>query len=242
MLTGKSINFLRRLCNEEEWATSTPLETPRLSDHVALKKWVESASYATNARLVKVLLDKYQFKKHANSIRKYLLLGQGDFHHVLMELLSEELNENATKIYKHNLVSILESAIRASNAQYDENDCLGRLDVKLLEASSGDFGWDVFTLDYRVDSPISTIFDARVMEDYLRLFKFLWRIKRVDFKLKMYEQSKTALQLLSLPDIRVHLHKCHLLRHEILHFVTNLINYLMVEVVDAAWNEFLEAL
>lgn len=81
-----------------------------------------------------------------------------------MEQLQLELNENATKIYKHNLVSVLELAIRISNAQYDDGEILGRLDVRLLEASSGDTGWDVFTLDYRVEPPLNTIFTGNVME------------------------------------------------------------------------------
>lgn len=45
----------------------------------------------------------------------------------------------------------------ASNAQYEEPDILERLDVRLLEISPGDLGWDVFSLDYHVDGPIGTV-------------------------------------------------------------------------------------
>lgn len=63
----------------------------------------------------------------------------------------------ATQLYPHNLSSILESAIRATNAQFEDADILNRLDVRLLEQSPGDTGWDVFSLDYHVDGPIGTV-------------------------------------------------------------------------------------
>lgn len=57
----------------------------------------------------------------------------------------------------HDLSGVLESAIRATNAQFEDEDILNRLDVRLLEVSPGDTGWDVFSLDYHVDGPIGTV-------------------------------------------------------------------------------------
>jgi gamma-tubulin complex component 3 len=62
----------------------------------------------------------------------------------LMDLLAEELQAPANKIYKHNLRAFLDTAIRSSNAQYHKPEFIKRLDVKLLEAQSGDRGWEVF--------------------------------------------------------------------------------------------------
>lgn len=47
----------------------------------------------------------------------------------------EDLAKPATNLYLHNLNGILETAIRATNAQYDDADILKRLDVRLLEVS-----------------------------------------------------------------------------------------------------------
>jgi gamma-tubulin complex component 3 len=60
-------------------------------------------------------------------------------------------------VFPHNLSGVLESAIRATNAQFEDEDILKRLDVRFLELSPGDIGWDVFTLDYHVDGPIGTV-------------------------------------------------------------------------------------
>jgi gamma-tubulin complex component 3 len=62
------------------------------------------------------LFQKFQLEGHCNSIRKYLLMAQGDFMQYLMDLLAEELGEPASKIYKHTLMGFLNTAISSSNA------------------------------------------------------------------------------------------------------------------------------
>ena len=47
--------------------------------------------------------------------------------------------------------------MRATNAQFEVTDILHRLDVRMLDLSPGDQGWDVFSLHYHVDGPISTV-------------------------------------------------------------------------------------
>ena len=75
----------------------------------------------------------------------------------MLWLCSPDLSKPATSLYLHNLTGVLESAIRATNAQFEDQDILNRLDVKLLEVSQGDKGWDVFSLHYHVDGPIETV-------------------------------------------------------------------------------------
>ena len=48
-------------------------------------------------------------------------------------LLRIELIKPATELFRHNLTGTLEASVRATNAQYDENDILQRLDVRILE-------------------------------------------------------------------------------------------------------------
>ena len=72
-------------------------------------------------------------------------------------IFREHLAKRAETLYVHNLSGILETAVRATNAQFDDPDILKRLDVRLLEVSPDDIGWDVFSLDYRVDGPIKTV-------------------------------------------------------------------------------------
>lgn len=50
-------------------------------------------------------------------------------------------------------------------------------------SSSGERGWDIFSLDYHVEAPISTVLTSSVMKQYLKIFNFLWRVKRVEHTL-----------------------------------------------------------
>ena len=59
-------------------------------------------------------------------------------------------------------------------------DILRRLDARMLPYSHGELGWDVFTLEYKVDAPLDTIIDPDAMTLYLRAFNHLWRLKRVE--------------------------------------------------------------
>ena len=93
------------------------------------------------------------------------------------------LAKPANTLYRHNLTATLETAIRSSGAQYDPLDVLRRLDARMLEYSHGEIGWDVFTLEYKVDSPIDTVLDPESMEKYLKLFRYLWQQKRVELAL-----------------------------------------------------------
>ena len=70
---------------------------------------------------------------------------------------SPELIKPATSLYLHNLTGTLETAVRATNAQFETTDILNRLDVRMLDLSPGDHGWDVFSLHYHVTGPISTV-------------------------------------------------------------------------------------
>jgi hypothetical protein len=69
-----------------------------------------------------------------------MLLGQGDFIQHLLELIGTDLNKPTHSIARPTLLGILESAIRSSNAQYDDPDVLARLDIRLsseVELSDG---------------------------------------------------------------------------------------------------------
>ncbi len=70
---------------------------------------------------------------------------------------SPELIKPASSLYLHNLTGTLETAVRATNAQFEAADILNRLDVRMLDLSPGDQGWDVFSLHYHVTGPISTV-------------------------------------------------------------------------------------
>jgi gamma-tubulin complex component 3 len=46
---------------------------------------------------------------------------------------------------------------------------------------SGEEGWEVFSLDYIVEAPISAVIHSAGGIKYSRMFHLLWRIKRVEW-------------------------------------------------------------
>jgi gamma-tubulin complex component 3 len=194
---------------------------------------IENISKNTNQYLIDTLMGKYQLLDHCRALKRYLLLGQGDFIQYLMDLLGPELSKRATQIYRHNLTNVLETALNSSNAKFENQEILSRLDVKILQASPGDDGWDVFSLHYKLPSPINTIINDTCMREYLRIFHFLWRLKRVEYSLSTCwcrDMNLTHIVRNRVPAIGSTFHKCHLLRTEMIHFTTNLHNYVMFEV------------
>jgi len=244
-LSGKTVNFLKKCCNVKEWTLNIELfDSKDLSNLTKFHDWVILCSNVINQKLLEVLFLNFQLEKHLDYMKKFLLMGQGDLIQNLMDNLTSELNKPASQIYRHQLMGALDTAIRASNAQYHPTEFVNRLEIKLLEPSSGDTGWDIFTLDYRVESPLSTIFHQNIMRKYLRIFNFLWRVKRVEFCLNTVwiNQMKASQFLGKIPTVRREFHRCHLLRNEMIHFIDNLFNYLMVEVIEATWDQFKEKL
>jgi gamma-tubulin complex component 3 len=252
MTVGKSINFLRQRCedqtelfngDEKMWFMNE--KDNCTFDNMtgdALTSVIDITYKRTNSHLLHILNNNYHLDDHLKAFRKYLLLGQGDFVKHLMDIIQSELTKPATHCYVHNLTALLETAIQSSNAKYDEQDVLSRLDVQLLDASPGDTGWDVFSLLYRVDGPISTVFTTDTMLHYLQIFNFLWRAKRIEFVLaRMWKSQISYLrQLRDIPEVQYCLHQYQLITGSLVHFISQLQYYIMFECLECSWAELLK--
>ncbi|XP_047327004.1 gamma-tubulin complex component 3 [Impatiens glandulifera] len=255
--TGKSINFLRVCCEDRGWAdaateaaaaagTTTTRGGLGYGETDALESLVAEAAKRIDKHLMEVIYKRYKFKDHCLAIKRYLLLGQGDFVQYLMDIVGPELSEPANTISSFKLAGLLETAIRSSNAQYDDSDILDRLKVKMMPHNSGDRGWDVFSLEYDTRIPLNTVFTESVMERYLRIFNFLWKLRRVEHALigtwKMMKPNSTSAHFKLQQSVRAQLlltsRKCQVLWDEMNHFVTNLQYYIMFEVLEVSWSQF----
>ncbi|KAL6141532.1 hypothetical protein ACLB2K_059820 [Fragaria x ananassa] len=258
--TGKSINFLRVCCEDLGWAdaateaaaaagTTTRRWGLGYGETDALESLVDGAAKRVDKHLLDVIYNQYKFKEHCLAIKRYLLLGQGDFVQYLMDIVGPELSEPANTISSFQLAGLLETAIRSSNVQYDDRDILDRLKVKMMPHETGDRGWDVFSLEYDARVPLDTVFTESVMTKYLRIFNFLWKLRRVEHALIgawktmkpncitsrsfMKLQKSVKLQLLST------LRRCQVLWDEMNHFISNFQYYIMFEVLEVSWCNFL---
>lgn len=132
------------------------------------------------------MLDKYHLLNHCAALKRYLLLAQGDFIECFLEFADGALRKDAKKeVFRHNIRALVDQAVRHSNAQYHDPEFLDRLDVSLSYANAGEIGWDVFSLDYAVTSPLHVVFSReKAMAVYRKVSTFLWKLRRANYSLK----------------------------------------------------------
>lgn len=248
-LIGKSLNFIRYGCGDSAWVEAYCKEASRelhYGDTATLESSIDKAYKTTMARLIDLMDNKFHLFEHLRALKKYLLLGQGDFIALLMESLSANLERPAGSQYRHTLTAQLEHAIRGSNAQYDSQEVLRRLDARLLELSHGEIGWDVFTLEYKVDAPVDVVITAWASKQYLVVFNFLWRIKRVEFALgSTWRRCMTGARgVLAAVDDKLgrDWKKSRCCMAEMIHFVNQLQYYILFEVIEASWDQLQAAI
>ncbi|KAJ6425751.1 hypothetical protein OIU84_026350 [Salix udensis] len=98
--TGKSINFLRACCDDHGWAdatteaaaaagTTTRRGSLGYGETDALETLVVEAAKRIDKHLLDVMYTRYKFKEHCLAIKRYLLLGQGDFVQYLMDIVGK---------------------------------------------------------------------------------------------------------------------------------------------------------
>lgn len=243
---GKSINFIRQCCGNEDWVSQSKLAMRGTESDATenIEHVVTEAAEVTNTQLMGLMMDKFQIRLHCLALKKYLLLGQGDFIQHLMDSLQLELNKPARQLNTHSLMNVLEASVRASNAQYEDQDVLDRLNVRLLKASDSDSGWDIFSLDYLTSNPINVLFTEDAINKYLQVSNFLWRLKRVEHSLS----SSWVKHVARIDRLRGLKHVSHVimqgfqLREEMNHFILTLLNYMMFEVMEASWTNLVAAI
>uniref|UniRef100_H3HB77 Uncharacterized protein n=1 Tax=Phytophthora ramorum TaxID=164328 RepID=H3HB77_PHYRM len=240
LIIGKSINFIRQCCGNADWVMDAAQETSvvgmetqddgaNFAELKHLETVIENVSNSTNEYLIRTLMEKYRLLDHCQALKRYLLLGQGDFIQYLMDLLGPELSKRGSQVHRHTLTNVLETALNASNAKFEVSDT----------------GWDIFMLHYNLQAPLNSVIPASSMLQYQQIFNFLWRLKRVEHALSA---SWTKDMNLGhevqgrVPGVRHVLHKSQLVRSEMIHFITNLLNYVMFEVLETAWHKLVKDL
>ena len=211
-----------------------------------LASLIDRISSSIDSRLMKLMETRFFLSTHLLSLKKFMLLGQGDFVTCLMDALGPELRKKATALYRHNLTGMLEGALRSSNAQFEPAFVLERVGVRLLEASPGDSGWEVFTLDYVVDSPLSAVVHGDAMSQYRAAFHTLWKLKRLEWSLSSSWRQLMAFHHmrggLVVPRLKSVLHHCSLSRAFMMHVINNFCAFMQFEVIETAWNAMQSAL
>ena len=226
LLAGKSVRFVKTCCREVG-PSSTESEPEYVHDPAALSQFAAVDSFS----LVAMLKDNYGLFKQLNDIKKFILLSQGDFSLALIETLTPILSVNAKSVFKHSVLAALDQCLAAFSS-----DSL--LDVILSPHSAGETGFDIFSLDFQVRSPLSVLLTDSCMRGYKRVGGLIWRLVRAEFMFKESWEDEKSLSNKSRKSLGTSIST---LRHTIWHFVRHLRSYLSADVVDRCWRKFTEA-
>ncbi len=83
------------------------------------------------------------------------------------------------------------------------------------------------------------------MANYNKIFSFMLKLKKIQHSLSLswgltMSNQKQFRRLSS--DLQAKFHRFNLAHHEMAHFVSNIHNYILVEVLQSAWTVFLDGL
>ena len=231
LIVGKGINFIRKCLLDPEWkldwskitkdalaTTETDLKRQlgyycEVDQGAARKLTLHStlvgAQRLVNSFIVESLLVKHKLLEHLWALKQFLLLGQGDFFSVLMEGLYAQFGAGQI-IHRHSARSVIDGAVKSTNAVQLPAHVLDRLDVELLYDEDDDARfqfavpkggqsearksvWELFMLTYAVPDPVAPIVHSDALEQYKLVFSLLFSLKRIEFLLNMTWRQSTTL-------------------------------------------------
>jgi hypothetical protein len=87
------------------------LQRLRHNEELAFSTTVWSLSTAIDKHLLHLLMSRFHLHTHLSALKKFMLLGQGDFVTVLMDGVGPELKKRANQLFRHDLTAVLEGMI-----------------------------------------------------------------------------------------------------------------------------------
>ena len=267
LTSGRTVAFLRRVCGDSEWSAAMA-EAPSASeddlrgDTYERLQWVQSAvkevQSSVGSRVLEIIMTRECLPGHLEAIKRFLLLGQGDFVCALLDSASCELEKSAKDLSTFSLQGHVEVALRSCGTSFD-HDALKRVQVRLSRALEGDQGWDVFNLTYVIDGPAAAVLSPDALAGYAQAFRLLWTIKHVDYAMAgaWHELNNTqhALNVLrklekehgidvkkAVDAVPPLLRFLHSRRSDMSRFVSSLGARLVFKVIEPAWSAMMSAL
>ena len=202
-----------------------------------LKKNVEELSVEINAFIRNALINEHDLCANLYTLKQYFLLAKGDFWSIFISMAGNLLESCSLK--KYELEAAMSSASLPTSTELFE-----RVQVRLLSGILGPSeqrlkGWDMLSLGYIVDTPLSVIISPDHLKQYQSIFAFLLHAYQIDWKLSHSWQSQIRIEhLLHKLNLRDdNLRIISLVRQRMFHFMKNLQSFLQFEKLDAAWKQ-----
>ncbi|KAI1285362.1 Gamma-tubulin complex component 2 [Halotydeus destructor] len=222
---------------------------------------IDIAYMSASKQLLQFLLGEADLVGHLISVKHYFFMDQGDFIVQFMDMADEELSKDFHDVNFTRLNSLLELSLRTSIMNSDTHK--DEVSVELLsdgllsqlssilsmgsesteDISFGEErslkGFESIALNYKVEWPLTLILSRRNIACYQMLFRHLFCCKYVERQLgAVWKQNKVA-KIYALSKVSAAYAEAFALRQRMLNFVQNLSYYMMVEVIEPSFHNFI---
>ncbi|XP_054164433.1 gamma-tubulin complex component 2-like isoform X2 [Oppia nitens] len=259
MKTGKYLSVIRN-CGRKISRPQPPEHLCYTTEERIYIESIESAYKFASKELLHLLVDESDLMGRLKSIKHYFFMDFGDFIVQFMDLAGDELEKDVNDIALNRLHSLLELALRTSLMNSDPykddvriellSDSLHTQMSEILNigTNSPNFeitepytlkGAEALTLDFQVSWPLSLIISRKNITCYQMLFRHLFYCKYVERQLEeVWKNNKIAKRFTF--NAVIGYGKAFCLRQKMLNFVQNLEYYIMLEVIEPTFHQFLE--
>ncbi|XP_017066983.1 gamma-tubulin complex component 2 homolog isoform X2 [Drosophila eugracilis] len=254
--TGKYLNVIRQ-CGKRVMPTQEMrLEyDPTSERHVSV---INDAYYFAARMLLDVLLTENDLMGHLQSVKRYLLLNQGDFTMQFMDACEDELSKNVDHVLPMTLENLLGLTLRLSSARNDPykddlhcellpydlvtqmSKIMNQKEEYWLAQKRLDLsGLECFAFTYEVKWPVSLVLNHIAISKYQMLFRQLFYCKHVERQLcKIWKENSIAKKFS--PQAAELYRSAFTLRQRMMNAIQNLEYYMMIEIIEPNWHIFIE--
>ncbi|XP_016977059.1 gamma-tubulin complex component 2 homolog isoform X2 [Drosophila rhopaloa] len=254
--TGKYLNVVRQ-CGKRVMPTQQMhLEfDPNSERYVSV---INDAYYFAARMLLDVLLAENDLMGHLQSVKRYLLLNQGDFTMQFMDACEDELSKNVDHVLPMTLENLLGLTLRLSSARndpYKDDLHCELLPYDLVTQMSKIMnqkeeywqaqhrldlsGIECFAFTYEVKWPVSLVLNHIAISKYQMLFRQLFYCKHVERQLcKIWKENAIAKKFS--PQAAELYRSAFTLRQRMMNAIQNLEYYMMIEIIEPNWHIFIE--
>ncbi|PIA64082.1 hypothetical protein AQUCO_00201403v1 [Aquilegia coerulea] len=258
LITGKYLNVMRECGHNAQVPMSDNSKLTNFGANHHHLECIKAAYDFASGELLTLIKEKYDLTGKLRSIKRYLLLDQGDFLVHFMDMAREELAKRLDEISVEKLQSLLELALRTTAAAADPTHedltcCVERssllkrlstlkdLDVNRPVSDSNDLeepisitGLETFSLIYKVQWPLSLIISRKALTKYQLIFRFLFHCEYVNRQLCGAWQVHQGVRKLKMRGTGIS--RSSLLCRSMLKFINSLLHYLTFEVLEPNWH------
>lgn len=264
LTTGKYLNVIRECGRSIDCPVEKKLHYS--TNETEFVEIIDEAYKFASMKLLNLLLHEKQLLPRLRSIKRYFLIHQGDFLVHFMDIAEDELTKSISHTTSIRLESLLEVALRTSNASSDiyKDDLSCYIDQYTLEQKlewmrqplSGGKKRETATYEPLniMHEKVNT--DLPRLEGFTLSYSVRWPLSVIISKGTILQYQCIFRHLFYLKHVERHLSKTWLnhqstkdlglrdkflpsydLRHRMLHFIQSLTYYLMVEVLEPNWHE-----